>query len=58
MAATSAIQTDASLLPDLKTIASRQPHSTVPQDEILADDADAELLGKLGNTIRSQCLAN
>ncbi|TVY17244.1 GABA-specific permease [Lachnellula arida] len=48
MAATSAVQTGASLHPDLEKTASRQAHSTVPKDEILADEADAELLAKLG----------
>lgn len=37
--------TGASLHPDLEKIASRQAHSTVPHDELLAGEADAELLG-------------
>ncbi|TVY43881.1 GABA-specific permease [Lachnellula subtilissima] len=48
MAATSAVQSGTSLHPGLETIASRQAHSTVPQDEVLAGEADAELLAKLG----------
>jgi hypothetical protein len=45
MATPEAIQTGASLHPDLEKIASRQAHSTVPHEELLAGEADAELLG-------------
>ena len=51
MAATSAAQTGASLHPDLEKIASRQAHSTVPHDDQLAGEADAELLGMLWKSI-------
>ena len=57
MATTSAVQTGASLHPDLEKIASRQAHSTVPHDELLAGEADAELLGKLEESIEHRTWA-
>lgn len=51
MAAPTAVQTGASMHPDLEKIASKQVHSTVPQKELLAGEADAELLGKHWNEI-------
>ncbi|TVY75820.1 GABA-specific permease [Lachnellula suecica] len=48
MASTDAVQSGASMHPDMEKIASRQAASTVPHEELLAGEADAELLAKLG----------
>ena len=46
MASTTGVEKYAGLQPDLEKTTSRKSHSNVPPPELLADDADAELLGK------------
>jgi hypothetical protein len=58
MATPETIQTGASMHPDMEKIASRQAHSTVPHEELLAGEADAELLGMYLCSIGNLRIAN
>lgn len=49
MASTTAAQSGAALHPDLEKTVSRTSRSNIPDEALLASDADAELLGKLSN---------
>ncbi|KAH6662047.1 gaba permease [Halenospora varia] len=48
MTSATGAHTGASMHPDLEKMASRHPHSAAPPAELLAGEADAELLAKLG----------
>lgn len=47
--ATTVAQSGAGVHPDLEKTVSRRSHSNVPPPELLADEADAELLGESEN---------
>ena len=46
MAAKTTVQSEATLHPDLEKTVSRHSRSNIPDEALLASEADAELLGK------------